>query len=62
MEQSNEGLPAGCWGELVTAQDVEQFGNIVMRKIGILDEGCTIQYYIHPLSGRDSVIDGYYIM
>ena len=35
MEQSNEEWSVRCWGELVTSRDVEPFGNVVMRKIGI---------------------------
>ena len=35
MEQSNERWPAGCWGGLVTARDVEPFRNIVLSTIGI---------------------------
>ena len=50
MDQSNERWPAGCWGELVTAWDVKLFGNVVMSNIGVLDNGCTIQYHIQPLS------------
>ena len=29
------------------------FGNIVMSKTSIEDDGCTIQYYVQPLSGKN---------
>ena len=39
--------PLGMWNRLA--------GNVVMSKIGIEDDGFTIQYYVQPLSGQESV-------
>ena len=39
--------PLGMWNRLA--------GNVVMSKIGIEDDGVTIQYYVQPLSGQESV-------